>query len=167
MNAMQYLNACDLAAISVIMASGACEVRVGIDPAATTVWWVPKARAIAVTRKARAIAGDAPSAAEMNAALHEAAAKQKVVLTANEAALTRAARAAQRLDLEIARMRKTGQLRAFTAEYKKRRQAAVDAGNKFMTYPVAEARLKKALIPRLTGSAEPSLAMPSFNEIFA
>jgi len=62
-------------------------------------------------------------------------------------------------------MRRDGTLREFNAVCKARRAAAIAAGQGFMGFGVAMARLKRALIPRLMSrSAGP---MPSlFDQVF-
>jgi hypothetical protein len=51
----------------------------------------------------------------------------------------------------IEQMRRSGQLQEFNVRYKRGRAAALAEGRGFMTYAVASARLKIALVPHLIG----------------
>jgi hypothetical protein len=56
------------------------------------------------------------------------------------------------LDLMVEEMQANGALKAFNAMFKARRSAAAAQGRGFMSYHVAELRLRKALIPALASS---------------
>jgi hypothetical protein len=75
----------DRAALAYLTASGATAISIRddgtikagkVDPGAVMVWWLPADHAIAVSRAARRIAGEAPDVATMVAALREAAAER-------------------------------------------------------------------------------------------
>ncbi|MEH2562075.1 hypothetical protein [Bradyrhizobium sp. AZCC 2289] len=74
-----------------------------------------------------------------------------MTLTPHHVAMTRAGDAANRIEQHMHFLRRTGELREFTGMYKQRRMAAAAQGQGFMTYQVAEARLRRALIPLLVG----------------
>jgi hypothetical protein len=74
-----------------------------------------------------------------------------VTLTPHHVAMTRAGDATNRIEQHMDFQRRSGNLREFTRMYKQRRTAAAAQGQGFMTYPVAELRLGRALIPLLVG----------------
>ena len=102
-------------------------------------------------RKARKHTGKSPDAAMAIEALRRAAADQRVTLTPNEIAISRAGDAATRLDTYLASLRGSGVLKEFNRAFKQRRMAAAARGAGFMSYAAAEARLRKALVPLLVG----------------
>jgi hypothetical protein len=57
-------------------------------------------------------------------------------------------------------------MREFTRAYKRRRIEAAANGQGFMTYAVAEARLRKALIPLLVGGRNVASTQTMFAQIF-
>jgi hypothetical protein len=80
--------------------------------------------------------------------------------------MSRAGHAAGRIEEYIASMRARGAMREFTRAYKRRRTEAAANGKGFMSYAVAEARLRRALIPRLIGGQNVGPAQSLFAEIF-
>ncbi|KJC59525.1 hypothetical protein UP10_18755 [Bradyrhizobium sp. LTSPM299] len=116
--------------------------------------------------KARAIAGDNPDADAAISALREAAAHHRVTLTAHDTAISRADVAAHRLDQFVESLRARGAMREFTKSYKAARLAARGRGEGFMSYAVAEARLRMALIPYLVSGCEVGAVPSLFAEIF-
>ena len=64
-------------------------------------------------------------------------------------AISRARDASQKLDAYLESLRGSGVLREFNRAFKQRRIAATARGERFMTYKVAEGRLRLALIPLL------------------
>jgi hypothetical protein len=69
----------------------------------------------------------------------------------------------KRLDAMVEQMRRDGILRVLNARYKAGRAAAAAEGNGFMSFRVAMARFKKALIPMLQ-SGKPISGV--FEEVF-
>jgi hypothetical protein len=166
--AIAYLIAADTTAISVIETeTGRALFRVGtkIDPDATAIYWIAGQAAIAVARRARRLAGANPRGDEAIAALRQAAAEKRATLTEHATAMARAGSAAQRLDEYMASVRGTGVLKEFNRAYKRRRMAATARGEAFMTFKVAEARLRAALVPLLTGD-KPVATASLFAEVF-
>jgi hypothetical protein len=82
-------------------------------------------------------------------------------------AMIRAGQAASRLDAFIASLRARGAMREFTKMYKRRRMAATARGEGFMSYAVAEARLRKALVQLLQGGGKPEAVASLFAQIFS
>ncbi len=151
--AINYLIASGATAITIAEIDGVCTFHVGskIDPRAVSVQWIAEVNARTVVRQARKLAGESPDAATAARALAQAAADQRVTLTAHDLAMSRAGQAASRIELYIDSMRAKGVMREFTRAYTRRRTAAAANGQGFMSYAVAEARLRKALIPLLVG----------------
>lgn len=83
-------------------------------------------------------------------ALGDAAAR-RITLTEHAIAISRAGAAVKRLDAFIENLGVSGAPRACTKEYKRRRLAARERGEGFMSFGTAEARLRAVLIPLLTG----------------
>ncbi len=166
--AINYLIASGATAISVIEHDGRCSFHVGhkIDPHAASIHWLPEANARAIVRQTRRDAGDSPHAATAARALAQAAADQRVTLTPHQVAMTRAGQAAARIEQYINSMRAKGAMREFTRAYKRRRTEAAANGQGFMTYKVAELRLRRALIPLLVGGQNAGLMQSLFAEIF-
>ena len=166
--AIKYLEASGATAITITEHDGTTATfHVGgkIDPRAVSVQWLPQMNARAVVKLARRHAGASPDAAEALAALHRAAADQRVTLTPHDVAMTRAGDAVGRIEGYIDSMRAKGAMREFTRAYKRRRTEAAANGEGFMTYAVAEARLRKALIPLLAGGKQAN-GQSLFVEIF-
>jgi hypothetical protein len=72
-------------------------------------------------RQARQHAGASPDAGVATAALHRAAADQRVTLTLHDVAMLRAGDAAGRIERYIDSMRAKGAMREFTRANKRRR----------------------------------------------
>jgi hypothetical protein len=68
----------------------------------------------------------------------------RAVLTPHDNAISRAGASAKRLDAYIENLRARGAMREFTKTYKRRRLAAAAQGEGFMTFAVAELRLRRA-----------------------
>jgi hypothetical protein len=164
--AIAYLIAAETTAISVIEPETGCTFRVGtkLDPHAAAVFWIAAPAAIGVARRARGLAGVNPHSDEAVAALRQAAAEKRATLTPHATAMARASDAAKRLETFIETLRVSGGMRAFTN--KRRRLAARERGESFLTFKVAEARFKRALIPLLQGGGKPVLGASVFAEVF-
>ena len=163
--ALAYLAASGAAAITVIEQDGGCTIRVGGDSTAAQ-YWVDAGQAIQIARKARRAAGAAADLSTVTAALHASATSVGATLTLNEVAIARATDAATRLDSYLDAMRRSGTLREFNAQFKRRRMEATANGRGFMNYKVAEARLRAALIPMLVGGGRHAVGAGMFAEIF-
>jgi hypothetical protein len=145
--AIKYFEASGAVAISVVEVDGTVAFRIGgkIDPRAVAIFWIMQSDARAVVTLARKQNGDAVEA------LHQAATEKRATLTPHDTAMMRAADAAKRLDSYIEGLRARGAMREFTKAYRRHRLAAMERGEGFMTFKSAEARLRRALIPRLIG----------------
>jgi hypothetical protein len=99
-----------------------------IDPRAVSVQWLPKMNARAVVKLARRYAGASPDAVGALAALHQAAADQRVTLRPHVTAMSRAGDAAGRIQEYIDSMRAKAAMREFTRAYKRRRIEAAANG---------------------------------------
>jgi hypothetical protein len=163
------------AAIAYLIASGATAtyttttrdfvpIRSGSQIAANAVavFWVQKKQAVALARR---LAGADSDRDDALLALREAAAELGVTLTPHATAISRAAAAVERLDAFIDSLSANGGYRAFTQEYKRRRLAACERGEGFVTFKVAEQRLKAALVPLLM-NGKPVVGASLFAEIF-
>jgi hypothetical protein len=164
--AIRYLEASGAVAIYVTCPADFVPVRVGkIGPHAVAIFWLNSHQAVAVARLARRLAGADSDRDDAVLALREAAAELGVTLTPHDTAISRAAAAVERLDAFMDSLRANGGYRAFTKEYKRRRLAARERGEGFMTFKVAEARLRAALVPLLIGG-KPVLGASLFAEVF-
>jgi hypothetical protein len=166
--AIDYLKASGATSISIIEVHGVCRFQVGhkIDPAAGLIQWLPETMAPKIVKLARRHAGNNPDAARAMAALHQAAKDHRVTLTPHRVALDRAAAASARLDAYLEASRASGVLQAFNAEFKRRRTEAKAAGVGFMSYSVATARLRRALIPLLMSGGTPQVGQTLLGEVF-
>jgi hypothetical protein len=166
--AVAYLVASGATAVSVIETGTGRTFRVGtkIDPRGVAVHWLPETRAKAIVRLARKHAGTSPDIATAETALHRAAADPRVTLTAHHVAMTRAGKAAQRLDAYVESLRARGAMREFTKAYRRHRLAAMERGEGYMSFKVAELRLRRALIPLLMNNGQPVAGASLFAEIF-
>jgi hypothetical protein len=151
--AIKYLEASGATAITIVEIDGVCSFHVGskIDPHAVSVQWLPAAKARSIAMKARNLAGANPDAATAARVLAQAAADQRVTLTPNDVAMSRAGEAAGRLDAYVEALRARGDMKEFTKAYRLLRMAAKARGEGFMSFKVAELRLRRALIPYLVG----------------
>jgi hypothetical protein len=165
--AIRYLEASGATAISVIETETGCTFHVGtkIEHAAA-IFWIIATEAKPIVRQARKLAGPRPDIATTEAALHEAASSLRSTLTPHAAAIQRARKASQKLDGYLESLRWSGKMREFTRAYKQRRMAATASGQGFMTYAVAELRLRQALIPLLVGGRSIGPVRSLFAEIF-
>jgi hypothetical protein len=164
--AISYLISSGATAISIIENVKGCSFKVGskLDPRAAMVFWLPEDNARAVMRKART--GASPDIAAATTALHKAAADQRVTLTEHGTAMMRAGEAAKRLDAYVASLRARGAMKEFTKAYRRHRLAAIARGEGFMSYAVAELRLRRALVPLLVGGRANGPVQSLFAEIF-
>jgi hypothetical protein len=123
--AFQYLEASGATATSVIETGTGRMFRVGtkIDPRGGAVHRLPETQAKAIVRLARKHAGTSPDIATAETALHRAAADLRVTLTAHHVAMTRAGKAAERLDAYIESLRARGAMRELTKAYRRHRLA--------------------------------------------
>jgi hypothetical protein len=87
-------------------------------------------------------------------------------MTEHDVAIYRAGAAAERLDRYIESLRACGAMCEFTKAYKRRRIAAAERGEGFMTFKIAEARFRHALIPLLMNAGQPVIGASPFAEIF-
>jgi hypothetical protein len=110
------------------------------------IFWIMEVDATPVVALARKIAGKGAGGDAAVAALHRAANDLKATLTPHDVAMSRAGQVAGRIEEYIESMRAMGG----DARIHPRVQAAAN-GQGFMTYAVAEQRLRKALIPLLVG----------------
>ena len=88
------------------------------------------------------------------------------MLTPNDVAISRAGAASRKIEQYMQSLRGTGTLKEFNRAYKQRRMAAMARGEGFMAYKVAEARLRKALVPLLVGGRTIGPVQSLFAEIF-
>src|SRR5260221_4638121 len=109
------------------------------------IFWIMEVDAKPVVTWARKIAGNGACGEAAVGALHRAASDKRATLTPNDVAMKRAGDAARRIEEYMASMRAMGAMREFTRAYKRRRTEAAANGKGFMSYAVAEARLRRAL----------------------
>jgi hypothetical protein len=164
--AIKYLIAAGAAAISIVEIDGACAFRIGhkIDPNAIEIYWLTQAKPLA--RLARNEAGRHPDIATASAALARAAAALRAILTPHHIAISRAGDADAKLNRYMDGLRGTGVLKEFTKAYRRHRLAAAASGAGFMSFKVAEARLRFALIPLLVGGQNVGPVESLFEQIF-
>jgi hypothetical protein len=164
--ALDYLMASGAAAISIVVDIDGAMISLGLKPDAVAVFWLPQPKARSVAAKARAITGDGMTGVEVAlAALHEAAVFHAAHLTEHSVAISRAGSAAERLEEFMTSMQGTGTLREFSKTYRRRRIAAAERGEGFMSYQTAVRRLRLALVPILMNGGKPS-AGSLFAEVF-
>ena len=87
-------------------------------------------------------------------------------MTPHDVAMSRAGEAAGRLDSYVEALRARGAMKEFTKAYRLRRIAAKARGEGFMSFKVAELRLRRALIPLLVNGRTIGPAQSLFAEIF-
>src|ERR1700731_4882839 len=102
---------------------------------ATAAWWCPAREASRVVRHARKDSGDVEAAARALG----------VPVTVHHVAIQRAGAAVARIDAALAEAQRTGAMKFFNAEYRRRREAANAIGQGFMSYETARARLRRAV----------------------
>jgi ribonuclease HI len=120
-------------------------ISVGMKQGAGAVFWTSQAAQVrSVAARARNIAGDNPDTDAAISALQEAATECRATLTEHSVAVARAANAARKLDAYLDSLRGTGTLREFTKAYRRRRIAAKERGQGYMTFQQAELRFKRA-----------------------
>jgi hypothetical protein len=121
----------------------------------------PETVAAAVVKSARQHGGKTPNVDVALAALHQAASDHRATLTPHAVAVERAGDAVKRLDAYIGSMRGTGALVQQGIQTE-----TTEGGCGFMTYKVALARLRFALIPLLIGGGQPSVGQSLFAQVF-
>jgi hypothetical protein len=163
--ALKYLEVSGVNAISITTGPGGIVLGIGYRANAVAAFWLSAGKARAVAAKARSIAGDAVDVEAVVAALHEAATQCRAVLTEHHVAMARAHVAAERLDAIMEILRDMGALKEFRRTYKRRRLAAKERGQGYMTFANAELRLKRALIPLIQSGGKPA-AQSIFAEVF-
>jgi hypothetical protein len=102
---------------------------------AAAAWWVEAEQAGAVIRQARKDGSDIQAIAR----------RLGVALTEHAIVLTRASAAIERIEAALGEAQRRGDLKFFNTEYKRRRAQAAAAGQSFMSYGEARARLHKAI----------------------
>jgi hypothetical protein len=162
--AEQYLIASGATAITVTD-TGKISTSAKITGTVAARWWTSAQDATRVAGAARQLAGPAPDVAAATAAVARSAASLRATLTDDATAISRASSAVVKLDAYMDSLRGTGVLKEFTRAYKRRRTEAAASGQGFMTYAVAEARLRRAQIPLLVGGKQAN-AQSLFVEIF-
>jgi hypothetical protein len=165
----------ETAAINYLIASGATAITVTdtgkistnakITGTLAARWWTDAKTTIRIAGTARKLAGPDPDVAAATAAVARSAASLRATLTDDATAVSRASSAVVKLDAYMNSLRGTGVLKEFNRAYKRRRTEAAANGQGFMTYAVAEARLRRALIPLLVGGKQAN-AQSLFAEIF-
>jgi hypothetical protein len=80
--------------------------------------------------------------------------------------MSRAGDAATKLDRYLESLRGTGTLKEFNRAFKEHRMAAMARGQGFMTYKVAQARLRRALVPLLANGRTIGPVQSLFEQIF-
>jgi hypothetical protein len=170
--AIQYLEASGATAISIVEVDGAAAFRVGtkIPPFANgnfpAIFWIMASDAKPVAKLARRLAGKDQNVGDAVVSLKKAAVECRAMLTPHDVAIQRAAGAAGRLDEYLTSLKGTRTSKAFTHTYRLRRVAAAERGKGFMSYKVAELRLKRALIPLLVNGGKPAVGTSFFTTIF-
>jgi hypothetical protein len=168
--ALAYLEASGATAISIVDGEAGCVFRTGERAAEAagvsvhTTVWVSASVATAIARRARKLAGDSPDVATATQALAQAAADHRVTLTPHATAMARARSAAARIDSQLDAMMAGGGLRSFNAEYKRRRMQAAANGQGFISFRLATARLRQAIVPHLIEGR--SINRSLFEQIF-
>jgi hypothetical protein len=128
-----YVRAFDLTAICAYR-----DGRVGVSRnpvGAAAAWWVEAEQAGAVIRLARKDGSD----------IQVVARRLGVAVTEHAIVLKRASAAIERIEAALREAQRRGDLKFFNSEYKRRRGAAVAAGQTLMSYGEARARLHKAV----------------------
>jgi hypothetical protein len=166
--AIQYLVASGATAISVVDLDGVCtfQIAVKINAHAVETQWLPETAAPAIVKQARHDAGKAADRAAAIAALHGAAAAQRVTLTPHATAIDRAGEMVVKLDAFMDQWRTSGQLGQFNTAYRQRRMTASAAGMGFMSYKIAMSRLRTAMVPLLMAGGQPAVGRSVFEEVF-
>jgi hypothetical protein len=164
--ALKYLEASGARAISITCGSGHVVINVGYKPNAVAAYWLPADKARSVAARARSIAGGTDGVEAVVAAVKEAAVQCRVTLTPHDIAISRAHAMAERLDAFMDALKGNGTLREFTRAYKRRRIAAAERGEGFMSYGAALARLRRAMIPILQNGGKAVIGASIFAEIF-
>jgi hypothetical protein len=161
--ALQYL-AASASAISVKADVDGAAIVTGYnanDEAIVEVFWCPPGRARSIAARARSIAGDNPDVDTAISAVRSAAAESRTTITLHHVAIARAAEMSTVLDHCLDDMKRSGALKTFNQMFKARRAAASAQGRGYMSYRVAELRLRKALAASLASSGNARAAAAS------
>jgi hypothetical protein len=102
---------------------------------AQSAWWCGASDVGVIIKVARQMGGDVPGAA---LALGLTATEHHIVVERADAAI-------ERIEAGVADAGRNGDLQFFNSEYRRRRIAAAEQGRGFMSYRVAETRLRRAL----------------------
>jgi hypothetical protein len=121
------------------------------DPAgAVEAFWLPAEPAGAVLRIARADSGNIQACG--------------VRVTEHHVMVARARASIERLDERLARAKADGLMTFFNLQYRVRRLAAREAGQGFMSYGAAEARLRRAIVDAAACASPPALVRRVFED---
>jgi hypothetical protein len=123
-----YLAAFDLVALTADGRRDRCDAQ----------WWCAAANVERLTEHARRHGCDIPAAAKA----------LRVTISDHAMVMTRAAAAAKKIDSAIQWARRNGVLAEVNAEYKRRRIAAEQRGERFMDYAELQRRLARRICPR-------------------
>jgi len=138
-----YVAAFDL--ISIAVTSDGRLVVTGNPAGAAAAWWCEARAARGVVRHARQDGGDIPTAAR----------ELGVAITAHEVVMQRVTASVARIDAALAEAQRSGAMRFFNPEYRRRRNAVSASGHGFMTYRRARrgcGRPSRASSPRAAGA---------------
>jgi hypothetical protein len=166
--ALSYLALSGAAPICIIDRDGIATFRAAnkISSAAIVVFWIDATKVRPVVRRARRLAGKCPTIDDATRALREAATDHRIALTDHAIALQRAGDASRQLDAYFEKARRSGKIAEFNRAFKLRRMVATANGRGFMSYKIAQMRLRRALIPILvSGGADGAISF-SFASIF-
>jgi hypothetical protein len=161
--ALDYLRASGAAPIFIVAIGDA---GTKVDPNARAIFWIAEVDAKTVVKAARSLASKNQNTDAAIETLKKAAVECRAVLTDDDVAMQRAANAAGKLDAYIDSLRGTGVLNEFTKAYRRRRIAAAERGQGYMTFRQAELRFKLALIPLLMNGGKPAIGSSLFAAIF-
>ncbi|HLQ90829.1 MAG TPA: hypothetical protein VK148_12420 [Xanthobacteraceae bacterium] len=143
--ARDYVKAFDVTAIALTRDSHIVATR---DPAGCSVaWWVEADQAGRVIQKAKTNGNDILAAARA----------LDVVVTEHAVVVERALAAVRKIDADLAQAQRTGLLTEINGEYRRRRLAAAERGERFMRYADVQVRLRRALAETAAGGATTSL----------
>jgi hypothetical protein len=159
--ALAYLAASGAVAINVDIAG---TIKAGKCPAGAATFWIVAKQAVAVRKLARKLAGKDPDLKTSIEVLHQAAAELRITLTPNEIAISRATMMAGKIEQAMEDLHWSGKLKQINKLYRTLRLAAKQRGEGFMSFKVAEARLRQALVPVLMSGQRPTTSL--FETIF-
>jgi hypothetical protein len=132
-SAVDYLRAFNIRAVA-IAANG--HVFSSDNPTgAVSAWWTRRDDALRLAKVA----------AEFGLDVVDAAAQMKMILTPHDVVIERVRERTARLDEALAAAQQNGLLKNFNATFRKRRLTAQKAGKRFLSYSVAQRRLRQAI----------------------